>query len=60
MDNYLEVSVDIESLGMTEARPEGDPIHDGLSDALFLRKQRALAETALIKSTIIFKFHNNI
>ena len=60
LDNYLEVSVDIESLGMTEARPEGDPIHDGLSDALFLRKQRALAETALIKSTIIFKFHNNI
>ena len=33
LDNYLDVSVDIEALGMTEARPQGDPIYDGLSDA---------------------------
>lgn len=60
LDNYLEVSVDIQALGMTEVRPLGDPVFDGLSDAQFLRKQRVLGETALIKATIIYKCHHDI
>ena len=37
-----------------------EPVYEGLSDAQFLRKQRVLSESALIKATIIYKTHNNI
>ena len=60
LDNYLEVSVDVEALGVLPDRTREDPIENALSDAQYLQRKRVEAETALIKTTIIYKRHNDI
>lgn len=60
LDNYLDVSVDIKDLGVLPDRAKLDPVVDSMSDSAYLDKQRVLAETSLIKSTIIYKCHHNL
>lgn len=59
LDNYLEVKVDVEALGVLADTSNMDPLSANLSDAQFLYSKRIMAETALIKSTIIYKCHSN-
>ena len=60
LDNHLEVKVDLQSLGFLNDKSMSDPIYNGISDLDYLQKQRVIAESSLIKSTIIYKAHNNI
>lgn len=60
LDNYLDVSVDVKDLGVLPDRAKLDPVVDSMSDSAYLDKQRVLAETSLIKSTIIYKCHHNL
>jgi hypothetical protein len=60
LDNYLDVSVDVKALGVLSDHVKIDPIKGSLSDAEFLAKEKVLAETALIKSSIIYKCHNGL
>lgn len=60
LDNHLEVKIDLQSLGFLNDKSMSDPIYNGISDFDYLKKQRVIAESALIKSTIIYKAHNDI
>lgn len=60
LDNYLEVNVDVKALGLLPQSATNDPVSGSLSDQEFLNKHRVWAESALIKSTIVYKLHNKL
>jgi hypothetical protein len=59
LDNYVQVNIDIKSLGVLAA-PESERQEASLSDEAFLEKQRCVAESTLIKSKVMFKLHHNL